>query len=229
MHVSEDLPENPARTKFAAENYRLQQRGVLWSQSETSVGVLTNCISKACAWCKSPDIKPGNFWWNGTISFIRETREIDSRLLGEIYESPTNPLRIVYDELYRLSTTGHTTWCTHVGDLLTSIGLENIWEGQMIPVSAFYVNQIKSHFKTELERQYTRKWLQEINDREQNPKLRTYAIFKENHCLETYIQCLSVKKYQQAIFRFQVSSHRLGIELGRQYKPRLQVEPRLAI
>ena len=130
-------------------------------------------------------------------------------------------------ELYRLSTTGHTTWCTHVGDLLTSIGSENVWEGQMIPVSAFNVNQIKSHFKTELERQCTKKWLQEINDREQKPILRIYAIFKANHCLETYIQCLSLKKYQQAICRFGVSSHRLGIELGRHHKAHLPVEQRL--
>ena len=107
--------------------------------------------------------------------------------------SPTNPLRIVYDELYRLSATCHMTWCTHVGDSLTSIRLENVWEGQMIPASAFNIKQIKSHFKTELECQYTKKWLQEINDRQQNPILRTYAIFKENHCLKAYIQCLSLK------------------------------------
>ena len=107
------------------------------------------------------------------------------------------------------------------------MGLENIWEGQMIPVSAFNVNQLKSRFKTELERHYTKNWLQKIDDREQNPILRTYAIFKESHCLQTYIQCLSVKKYQQAISRFRVSSHRLGIELGRHYKPRLPVEQRL--
>ena len=48
----------------------------------------------------------------------------------------------------------------------------------MKPVSAFNVNQLKSHFKAELERHYTKNWLQEINDREQNPILRTYAIFK---------------------------------------------------
>ena len=96
----------------------------------------------------------------------------------------------------------------------------------MIPVSAFNVNQLKSRFKTKHERHYTKKWLQAINDREHNPILRTYAIFKENHCLETYIQCLSVKKYQQANFRFRVSSHRLGIELGRHFKPRLPVEHR---
>ena len=81
----------------------------------------------------------------------------------------------------------------------------------MVPVSAFNVNQLKSRFKTELERHYTKEWLQEINDREQNPILRTYVIFKESHCLETYIQCLSVKKYQQAISRFRVSSLSLAL------------------
>ena len=69
--------------------------------------------------------------------------------------STTNPLRIVYDELYRLSNAGHITWCTYVGELLTSIGLGNIWEGQNI--SAGNVNQLKSYFKVELERHYTRK------------------------------------------------------------------------
>ena len=134
--------------------------------------------------------------------FVRQEKLVLGYWVKSMTLSPTNPQRIVYDTLYCLSTTGHTTWCTHVGDLLTSIGLENIWEGQMIPVSAFNVNQIKSHFKTELERQYTKKWSQEINDREQNPILITYAIFKENYCLEPYI--LSVKKNQQAISRFRV-------------------------
>ena len=120
----------------------------------------------------------------------------------------TNPLRIVYDELYRLSNAGHITWCTYVhdvGELLTSIGLGNIWEGQNI--SAGNVNELKSYFKVELERHYTRKWLQDINDIEQNPILRTCAVFKEKHCLENYIQCLSSKNYQQAISCFRVSSH----------------------
>ena len=141
--------------------------------------------------------------------------------------STTNPLRIVYDELYRLSNAGHITWCTYVGELLTSIGLGNMWEGQNI--SPGNVNQLKSYFKVELERHYTRKWLQDINDIEQNPILRTYTVFKEKHCLENYIQCLSFKKYQQAISRFRVRSHRLGIELGRHQKPRLPVERRLCI
>ena len=112
--------------------------------------------------------------------FMRQEKMILAYWMKLMTLSPTNPLRIVYDVLNRLSTTGHTIWCTHVGDLLTSFGLENIWEGQMIPVSEFNVNQLKYHFTAELERLYTKKWLQEIKDREQNPILTTYAIFKED-------------------------------------------------
>ena len=38
---------------------------------------------------------------------------------------------------------------------------------------------------------------------------------------------MPIKKYQQAIPRFRVSSHRPGIELGRHQKPYLPVEKRL--
>ena len=167
---------------------------VLWSQRETSVRVLTNCIFKVCAWCKCPDIKPGNFWWNGTISSIRETRETGSRLLGEInYIIPNkSPAHCIWwtlpSQYYRQYDLVHS--CRR---FININRFRKYLGGQMIPVSAFHVDQLKSRFKTELERHYTKKWLQEINDREQNPILRTYAIFKENHCLETYIQCLSVK------------------------------------
>ena len=52
-----------------------------------------------------------------------------------------NPLRLVYDELYRLSMAGHTTWCSHVRELLKSIGLSDIWEDQKTLVSAESINQ----------------------------------------------------------------------------------------
>ena len=57
-----------------------------------------------------------------------------------------------------------------------------------------------------------------MNNAEKHPILRTYTMLKEKLCLETYIQCVHIKKYQQAISRFRVSSHRLGIELGRHQK-----------
>ena len=79
--------------------------------------------------------------WRYTL-FVRQGKLALGYWVKLMTLSPTNPLRIVYDELYRFSSTGHTTWRTRVGDSLTSIGLRNIWEGQMIPVSAYNVNQL---------------------------------------------------------------------------------------
>ena len=45
--------------------------------------------------------------------------------------------------------------------------------------------------------------------------------------LENYISCISMKKYQRAITRFRVSSHRLGIECGRHQKPCIPTEERI--
>ena len=39
----------------------------------------------------------------------------------------TNPLRIVYEELYRLSNADDVTWYAFVHELLVTIRLENIW------------------------------------------------------------------------------------------------------
>ena len=91
-----------------------------------------------------------------------------------------NPLRIVYDELYRLSMAGHTTSCSHVRELLKSIGLSNMWEYQKILVSAESINQLKSLVKVELERYYTRNWLKDINDAENIPSLEPTPCLKKN-------------------------------------------------
>ena len=103
-----------------------------------------------------------------------------------------NPLRIVYAELYRLSMAGQTTWCSHVRELLKS-KLSDIWEDQKILVSVERINQLKSLFKVELECYYTRNCLKYINNAEKHPILRTYTVFREKFCLETYTQCMPIK------------------------------------
>ena len=140
---------------------------------------------------------------------------------------PSNPLKRVYNELYRLSTEGFTTWCTYVGPLLKSAGMENIWNEQKLPVSVSNVKQLKAELKNELEIVYANKWITEINDIDRHPILRTYILFKNKFCREKYIECLSIRKYQRALSRLRVSSHRLGIETGRHHKPRLPPEDRL--
>ena len=91
----------------------------------------------------------------------------------------TNPLRIVYGELYRFSNADHITWCTNVRDLLISIGLENIWMGQNMDISAENVDQLKLLFKEKIEGFCFRSWLWEISSLEKHPILRIYTVFKE--------------------------------------------------
>ena len=140
---------------------------------------------------------------------------------------PNNPLKLVYNELHQLSTEGYTTWCTHVGSLLKSVGMENIWDEQKLLVSVDNFKQLKAGFKNELENCYAQKWIKEINDIDRHPILRTYIGFKNKFCQEKYIERLNIRKYQRAISRFRVSSHRLGIETGRHQKPSLPPDKRL--
>ena len=140
---------------------------------------------------------------------------------------PNNPLKLVYNEFHQLSTEGYTTWCTHVGSLLKSVGMENIWDEQKLLVSVDNFKQLKAGIKNELENCYAQKWIKEINDIDRHPILRTYIGFKNKFCQEKYIERLNIRKYQRAISRFRVSSHRLGIETGRHQKPSLPPDKRL--
>ena len=55
------------------------------------------------------------------------------------------------------STEGYTTWCTHVGSLLKSVGMENIWDEQKWLVSVDNFKQLKGGLKNELENFYAEK------------------------------------------------------------------------
>ena len=158
---------------------------------------------------------------------VRQEKLVIGYWLKLMNTCPNNPLKLVYNELHRLSTKGYKTWCTHVGSLLKSVGMENIWDEQKLLVSVDNFKQMKAGFKNELENCYAQKWVKEINDINRHPILRTYIGFKNNFCQEKYIERLNIRKYQRAISRFRVSSHRLGIETGRHQKPSLQPDKRL--
>ena len=141
---------------------------------------------------------------------------------------PTNnPLKLVYRDLYRLNIEGHTNWCTHVDELIRSVGLGEIWDEQKSPPSVNDIRLLNTQSKCKLQHNYIRDWFGEIGNVDRHPILRTYAIFKTKFTQENYMELLSNKKYQRAISRFRVSSHRLGIETGRHEKPRVPPELRL--
>ena len=71
----------------------------------------------------------------------------------------------------------HWCICGTWGRWVNNNRIKNVCEWQIIPVSAYNVNQLKSHFKAVLQRHDTNTWLQEINSRDQNPICITYAMF----------------------------------------------------
>ena len=154
---------------------------------------------------------------------VRQEKFLIGYWLELINTCPSNPLKLVYNELHQLSTDGYTTWCS----LLKSVGMENIWDEQKLLVSVDNFKQLKADFKNELDSCYGQKWIKEINDIERHPILRTYIGFKNKFCQEKYIERLNIRKYQRAISRFRVSSHRRGIETEWHQKPRLPPDKRL--
>ena len=81
--------------------------------------------------------------------------------------------------------------------------------------------------KSNMESKFTQNLMSDINNSTINPKLRTYKIFKFEHRLEPYLSILHNKKYQRYIAQFRVSSHKLGIEVGRYQKPPITLKERI--
>jgi len=61
--------------------------------------------------------------------------------------------------------------------------------------------------------------INEINDSSQQPKLRTYKLFKTDCRIEPYLALQQSRKVLTKIARFRTSSHSLKIETGRHHTP----------
>ena len=129
--------------------------------------------------------------------------------------------------MYELDNNGHETWCTHVRSLLDSIALRDVWDTQNIPPDFQNIEHLKSKFNTALDDKFIRGWTCQINNRNENPILRTYAKFKSNFKTEPYLTSLRVKRNQMNIARFRVSSHQLAIEKGHHQLPVIPPHERL--
>ena len=68
--------------------------------------------------------------------------------------------------------------------------------------------------------------MENINDNQKYPKLRTYKLFKNELRLETYLNNYFPKYVYRSIARFRLSSHNLNIELGRHKRPYIPADER---
>ena len=67
-----------------------------------------------------------------------------------------------------------------------------------------------------------------MNNCELNPKLRLYKSIKNSFGIEPYLY-INVEKYRVAMSRLRLSSHNLGIEVGRHVRPMVPVDKRLCV
>ena len=92
----------------------------------------------------------------------------------------SNPLKLVYGDLYRLNIEEHTNWCTYVEELIESIGLGEFWDEQKSLSSVNDIKLLKTQSKYNLQHNYIRDWFEEIGNVNWHPILRTYAVLKPN-------------------------------------------------
>ena len=79
--------------------------------------------------------------------------------------------KIVFDELMKLDNLGFSTWVTSVKSLALNYSVD-LFNSEYKDV---YIQNIKRSVIS----QYQSKWLESINNIDQNPLLRTYKVFKK--------------------------------------------------
>ena len=108
-----------------------------------------------------------------------------------------------FQELRDLDSEGHTTWFT---------------KSQVIKNMYYNPNDDTLDSST-IYQTYSRSWLQNINDNNKYPKLRTYRTFKGVFALEPYLSSTYNFNHVIALARLRTSAHNLNIEKGRHTNP----------
>ena len=121
---------------------------------------------------------------------------------------------------------GQRSWCQIVRDTLNEYQMAYLW-GDQREFDDYVMQNSVSNVRIFVQNQYKRKWSEQIQDENSNPVLRTYRLFKNNHCMESYLSQVKDNKYRICLTKFRVSSHRSGIEVGRHQRPKLPLEQRI--
>ena len=120
--------------------------------------------------------------------------------------------------LEKLHNKGQNNWFSKIGQIMAGANIPEWVSGE--PGLIAKDVKLKLYAKEQI------KILNEINDSDKHPKLRTYKLFKTNFCLEPYLNLNLPKKMYGNIARFRLSSHNLKIETGRHSIPKIPKELR---
>jgi hypothetical protein len=126
----------------------------------------------------------------------------------------------MYACLVSLHNMGHNTWVTGLKSILQKSELAHLWD-----IDIENVQQTAQGIRKHNELVFRSIWTQEVNDCIKNPKLRLYKEIKESFDVEPYLY-INVEKYRVALSRLRLSSHHLGIEVGRHARPIIPADQR---
>ena len=104
-----------------------------------------------------------------------------------------------------------TNWASSVKQLLSKYGFMDIWISQGVENSSSFLRVFKQRVRDI--------YMQEWHDRLEKSSRARFYVNIANFKHQTYLENISVKKFQQNMSRLRVSSHRLEIEAGRWTKP----------
>ena len=118
-------------------------------------------------------------------------------------------IKLSYDMLKMYDDLGYVNWVTEIRLNLYKNGFGYIWEAQSVTDKKSFL----SKYTQRLRDQYIQNWKQDCVN---NTKLSlSYIHYKTIFGLETYVNCVDLRKYKRYFINFRASSHTLNIEVGR--------------
>ena len=122
-------------------------------------------------------------------------------------------------DLKHLHALGHTTWFSNVQVVASIIKLNNQNNIDLLQLE-------NPHICTAIWQRFEKKWQENIENVQINPKLYTYRLYKKTLEFEPYLH-ITNSKLRSAIAKFCTSAHSLEIERGRYAKPKTSAEKQI--
>ena len=118
-----------------------------------------------------------------------------------------------YQEL-RLLRHNDTGWFTKMPETLNNLGFGFLWNIAQLPTTKYKRKKLLKTLKQRSRDQFSANWHAKLNGPDQ-PKLRTYRKFKNNHTHEPYLKLVKNPKHRTALAKLRTSNHKLEIETQR--------------
>ena len=145
------------------------------------------------------------------------------KLWSRLNMLPTNDfLSKIYRELTNLSRQGHNTWAGRVDNAISKYIVN-------LPCHTNAINIFVNTVREMRYSQFISQWKTDLQENRKWPKLDTYKMIKHDYRVEPHILYVRNKKYQRALTRLRVSSHKLNIEAGRHVRPYIPRQQRVCL